>query len=106
MPPVATHTPGGPPTTLGGVRGGDHLVVRPPRGVGGPWTRPPTARHSGHISSGGVDKDVMFVEEDSPALNDRIDAAYRTKYARFGPSYVDPMVADGARAATLKLVPR
>ncbi|MFE4607541.1 DUF2255 family protein [Streptomyces niveus] len=53
-----------------------------------------------------MDKDVMFVEEDSPALNDRIDAAYRTKYARFGPSYVDPMVADGARAATLKLVPR
>ncbi|WP_455907469.1 DUF2255 family protein, partial [Streptomyces niveus] len=75
-------------------------------GGGGAGPPPPTARHSGHISSGGVDKDVMFVEEDSPALNDRIDAAYRTKYARFGPSYVDPMVADGARAATLKLVPR
>ena len=50
--------------------------------------------------------DVTFVDEADPGVNDQIDAAYRAKYRRFGASYVDPMVADGARAATLKLAPR
>lgn len=104
--PLGSDDTTGDPTTIWVVRDGDDLHVRAYRGRGGVWYRAATARHAGHISSGGVDKDVMFVEEDSPALNDRIDAAYRSKYARFGPSYVDPMVADGARAATLKLVPR
>ena len=36
-------------------------------------------------------------------VNDRIDAAYRAKYARS--PYVGPMVAPEARAATLKLIP-
>jgi hypothetical protein len=34
-----------------------------------------------------------------------VDAAYRSKYSRYS-SYVAPMVADGARAATLKVQPR
>jgi hypothetical protein len=41
-----------------------------------------------------------------PALNDEIDAAYRTKYRRYGARYVDPMVAPEARSTTIKLVPR
>ena len=40
------------------------------------------------------------------ANDDQIDAAYRTKYRRYGGRYVDPMVAPEARAATIKLVPR
>ena len=40
------------------------------------------------------------------AQREQVDAAYRAKYRRFGASYVDPMVADRARAATLKLAPR
>jgi hypothetical protein len=39
-------------------------------------------------------------------MNDQIDAAYRTKYRRYGARYIDPMVAPEARAATIKLVPR
>ncbi|MFD3485669.1 DUF2255 family protein [Streptomyces sp. NPDC058665] len=95
-----------PPTTIWVVREGDDLHVRAFRGRGGNWFRAATAGHAGHISSGGVDKDVTFVEEDDPALNDRIDRAYRSKYGGYSDSYVDPMVAEGARAATLKLVPR
>lgn len=94
------------PTTVWVVRDGDDLHVRAFHGRGGTWYRAATARHAGHISSGGVDKDVTIVEADDSALNDRLDAAYRTKYARYGDTYVGPIVADGARAATLKLVPR
>ncbi|MFD3520120.1 DUF2255 family protein [Streptomyces sp. NPDC058653] len=94
------------PTTIWVVREGDDLHIRAFRGPGGVWFRAAKAKHAGHISSGGVDKDVTFVEEDDPALNDRIDRAYRSKYGGYSDSYVDPMVADGARATTLKLVPR
>ena len=35
-----------------------------------------------------------------------IDQAYQTKYARYGSSYVDPMVSPDATAATLRLIAR
>ncbi len=35
-----------------------------------------------------------------------LDAAYRTKYQRYGENYVGLVVSPGARATTLKLVPR
>ncbi len=38
-------------------------------------------------------------------INDAVDAGYREKYARY-PSYVPPMLAEQARATTLRLVPR
>lgn len=88
------------------VRDGDDLYVRSYRGRGGAWFRAALARHEGHIESGGVDKDVTFAEEADPAVNARIDAAYRAKYARYAATYVDPIVSDAARATTLKLVPR
>jgi hypothetical protein len=62
--------------------------------------------HADHIEAGGVGKDVTFVAETDEDVNDRIDAAYRTRYRRHGGRYVDPMVAPTARATTLKLVPR
>ena len=51
-------------------------------------------------------KDVTFVEEIDPDLNDRIDAAYRTKYRRYAASIISTIVSPAARAATIKLVPR
>ena len=57
-----------------------------------------------YVRSGGVHRDVTLVEVTDAGVNDRIDAAYRTKYGRHGASYVDPMVA--SRDTTLKLVPR
>lgn len=47
---------------------------------------------------------MTFTEVDDPALAERLDGAYRTKYARYS-AYVPPMVADTARAATLRLTP-
>jgi len=54
---------------------------------------------------GGVQHDVeCFVP--GPSIGDQLDVAYRSKYRRYGPQYVGPMVTPEARAATLKLVPR
>ncbi|MFJ6572659.1 DUF2255 family protein [Streptomyces sp. NPDC091292] len=93
-------------TTIWVVRDGDDLFVRAVRGRGGAWYRHATARHEGQIRSGGVTKDVTLVEEGDATVNDRLDTAYRTKYRSYSSAYVDPVVADTARAATLKLVPR
>jgi hypothetical protein len=92
--------------TIWVVRVGDDLYVRSYRGVGSSWFRGTQASHQGHVRVGGVDKDVAFIDEADPEVNAQIDDAYREKYRRFGPNYVDPMVAEGARAATLKLAPR
>jgi hypothetical protein len=54
--------------------------------------------------AGGVEKDVTFVETDD--RNEEIDAAYRAKYGRRYPSIVPDIVTPGARAATLKVLPR
>ena len=94
------------PVTIWVVRDGDDVYVRSYRGRESSWFRGAQARHEGHIRAGGVDKDVTFVEAADPAAGDRIDAAYRAKYRSYSASYVDPMVAPAARAATLRLVPR
>lgn len=91
--------------TIWVVRVGDDLYVRSWRGQDGAWFRAAQARHAGHIRAGGIEKDVMFVEEADPDINDQIDAAYRTKYRRYA-SYVPPMISPQARATTLKLVSR
>ncbi|SHM83851.1 DUF2255 family protein [Actinacidiphila paucisporea] len=93
-------------TTIWVVPDGDDLYVRAYRGRGGQWFQAATAAHEGRISAGGVTKDVTLAEVDEPALGDRLDAAYRAKYGHYGPDYVDPMVAETARAATLRLLPR
>ena len=95
-----------PPVTIWVVRTGDDLYVRSYRGGGSAWFRGAEISHEGHIRRGGVDKDVTFVDVADSGVNDQIDAAYRAKYRRFGASYVDPMVAERARTATLKLAPR
>jgi hypothetical protein len=94
------------PVTIWVVRLGDDLYVRSYKGRGGAWFRAAQLRHEGQIRARGIEKDVTFVEENDPGINDKIDAAYRTKYRRHGAQYVDAMVAAEARATTIKLVPR
>jgi hypothetical protein len=93
------------PVTIWVVRHGDDLYVRSVNGRTAAWFRGTQDRHEGHIQAGGVAKDVTFVDAD-PALNDALNAAYRTKYRRYAKSIVDSVVTPQARAATLKLVPR
>jgi len=93
------------PVTIWVVRHGDGLYVRSVNGRTAAWFRGTQVRHEGHIQAGGVDKDVTFVDAD-PAINDQIDAAYRTKYRRYAASIISHIVSPGARSATIKLVPR
>lgn len=92
------------PVPIWVVRDGDDVYIRSFRGADGAWWRTARTSQEGHIRSGGVAKDVTFVEVTDSEINDRIDTAYRTKCGRFGGAYVNPMVA--ARSTTLRLVPR
>ncbi|MDN3060440.1 DUF2255 family protein [Streptomyces hygroscopicus] len=83
----------------------DELYVRSWRGTGGTWWKTAQATHTGHIAAGGVEADVTFAPVGDPAVNDRVDAAYQTKYGHYS-GYVEPMVGEQARATTLRLAPR
>ena len=93
------------PVIIWVVRLGDDLYVRAVKGRGG-WFRGVQTRHEGHIQAGGVDKDVLFVEESAPELNEQIDAAYRAKYGRRYPASVASINSPIARTATIRLVPQ
>ena len=85
---------------------GDELYVRSYRGREGAWFRHVQLRPKGRIVADGVTKDVTFVDASSDeALNNKIDAAYQSKYRRYSATYVGPMITRQARATTLKLVP-
>ena len=87
------------------VRVGDDLYVRSVNGRTSDWFRGVQTRHEGHIRAGGVEKDVIFVEEPDANINDQIDAAYTSKYRRYA-SIIPSINSPTARAAAIKLVPR
>jgi hypothetical protein len=93
------------PTPIWVVRVGDDLYVRSYRGRDGRWFRAAQATDEGHITAGGVEKDVRFVESGDEATNEAVDREYLAKYGRYGARYTDPMVAAEARTTTIKLVP-
>ena len=94
------------PVIIWVVRVGDELYVRSVNGRTSAWFRGVESRHEGQIRAGGVVKDVTFVEEPDPTVNEQIDAAYRTKYRRYAESIINHINGSEARAATIKLVPR
>ncbi len=91
------------PVTMWVVRQGDDLYVRSVNGRGSAWFRGVQSQHEGHIQAGGVAKNVHLVETD--ALNDQLDAVYRTKYRRYAAGIIEAITSPTARAATLKLEP-
>jgi hypothetical protein len=94
------------PVTIWVVRLGDDLYVRSVYGRGSAWFRGSQTRHEGQIRAGGVVKDVTFVEESDPAINDQIDGIYRSKYRRYATSIINSIISPEARSATIKLVPQ
>jgi hypothetical protein len=86
------------------VRVGDELYVRSWRGDDGSWYRVAQTSGEGHISAGGVERDVAY-DPAGEEVNDAVDDAYRQKYGRYT-GYIEPMIAPQARATTLRLVPR
>ncbi|MBV9249608.1 MAG: DUF2255 family protein, partial [Acetobacteraceae bacterium] len=92
------------PVTVWVVRHSDDLYVRSAYSRNAAWFRGIQVRHEGQIRVDGVAKHVSFVDADA-ALNDQIDAAYRSKYRRHGAQYVDMVVTPEARFTTIRLVP-
>ncbi|GAA1616713.1 DUF2255 family protein [Nonomuraea maheshkhaliensis] len=93
------------PVAVWVVRHGDELYVRSLHGREGAWFRGTQTRHEGHISAGGVERDVEFADADH-SLDDEIDGVYLAKYHRYGPNLLAGVVNPAARAATIRLVPR
>jgi hypothetical protein len=94
------------PRIVWAVRVEDAVYIRSVNGIEGAWYRTTRARREGHLTTGPIDWDIAFTDvEDTGGLQDRIDAAYRSKYARYrGP--VASITADKARATTLRLTPQ
>lgn len=86
------------------VRVGDDLYVRSYRGVEGAWFRAVMRQRKARVRVAGIESDVD-AEQAVAADQHAIDEAYRTKYASFAGTYVDPMVSPAAIATTLRLLP-
>lgn len=93
------------PVPIWVVRHGDALYVRSYRGADGGWYQGARQHDRGHISVNAFDADVTFVPVTDRDINAEIDAAFRDKYARYGPRFLEAMTAPPVRATTLKLIP-
>ena len=91
--------------TMWVVRVGGDLYVRSADGAGNGWYRRATASGTGRVRAGGVEADVDFAPADS-VVHDAIDAAYHTKYDRYGPRIVGTVVDPAAADVTIRLIPR
>ncbi len=79
------------------------LYVRGYNGVKSRWYQAAVQQKAGKITAAGMTKDVSFAPVVG-AINDRIDEAYRTKYA--SSAYLQPMIGARAQAATVKITLR
>jgi hypothetical protein len=95
-------TPGTPTWTWSVVVDGD-VYVRAYNGTASRWHRAAMSQRAGRVHLGGQDREVGFEPVDGD-VQDRIDDAYRTKYAHS--AYLAPMISDRARAATVRVLPR
>jgi hypothetical protein len=79
------------------------LYVRAYNGKNSRWHQAAIGQKAGRITAAGLTREVVF-EEVAGDINDRIDDAYRAKYA--SSPYLKPMIGARARAATVRIVPR
>src|SRR5213079_3042511 len=93
----------GTPTWIWSVAVDDSLYVRAYNGQKSRWHQAAMRQKAGRITAAGMSKEVTFEPADGP-INDRIDEAYRAKYA--GSPYLAPMIGERARSATVKVTPR
>ncbi|QKC82611.1 DUF2255 family protein [Mesorhizobium sp. NZP2077] len=93
----------GTPTWIWPVVADGALYVRGYNGLQSRWYQAAIKQKAGRIAAAGVTRDVSF-EAVERAINDRIDDAYRAKYA--ASPYLAPMIAARARAATVRITPK
>ena len=93
----------GTPTWIWSVVVDGELYVRAYNGKESGWHKAAVRQKAGRITAADITKEVTFEPVDGE-INERIDDAYRTKYA--GSPYLRPMISERARAATVRVVPR
>ena len=93
----------GTPTWIWAVAVDGELYVRAYNGARSRWHQAALSQRAGEITAAGSTHAVAF-EPVEGAINDRIDDAYRRKYA--GSQYLAPMIGARARVATVRIVPK
>ena len=93
----------GTPTWIWSVVVDDGLYVRGYNGQQSRWYQAAMQQKAGRIRAAGMTNEVRFESVDG-AMNDRIDDAYRAKYANS--PYLNPMISARARAATVRVLPQ
>ncbi|GAA3019267.1 DUF2255 family protein [Tetragenococcus solitarius] len=91
------------PTWIWIAQAGDDLYCRGYAGTNARWYQSAKREGKGHISVGGVEKEVHFEFPTDETTNEQVDEGYRQKYE--GSPYLRPMVSHQARQATVWLVP-
>jgi hypothetical protein len=92
----------GTPTWIWSVVVDGALYVRGYNGQASRWYQAAVRQKAGRITAAGTARDVAF-EPVEGTINDRVDDAYRTKYA--SSPYLRPMISARARAATVRITP-
>lgn len=92
------------PTWISIVQAGQDLYCRAYNGPSSRWYQAARREGNGHISVGGVDKDVDFAFLTDTTEIDQVDDAYRHKYANS--PYLQPILGASPRQATVKLIPK
>ena len=91
------------PVTIWAVRHDDNVYVRSVNGPSATWYSAARRRGAGWISSGGVERDVQFLDPEGN-VEDAIDNAYRDKYGASS-SATQHIIAPLARDTTIRLTP-
>ena len=92
----------GTPTWIWEVAVDGRLFVRAYSGTRSSWYQAAIKQQAGKIHAAGQVFDVRFAPVDDAALNERISAAYRQKYA--SNPYMPHMIGTSARAATVEIL--
>lgn len=93
----------GTPTWIWCVSVDGDLYVRAYNGVNSRWHQAAIREKAGRITAASMTREVSF-EPVEGSINDRIDDAYRAKYS--GSQYLQPMISERSRAATVRIIPR
>lgn len=93
----------GTPTWIWCVEVDGNLYVRAYHGKASSWYKAAVREKAGRIIAAGMTREVAFEGIDGD-INERIDQAYRAKYA--SSPYLADMVSERARGATVKISPK
>lgn len=94
----------GTPTWIWSVVVEGQLYVRAWNGKMSRWYRSAVQQKAGRMHLAGSNYKIAFEEVKNEELDEKVDAEYIRKYA--DSPYLSPMIQDGPRSSTLRIIPR